>query len=114
MISTNDLYGGSYRIFTKIFEDFGIGFHFVDMQDPDNVAAKINAKRGNEFIPWKEGDEDHHNLITIDVTNDCRNLGHHLDAATGRHVGTTLTERMMSMEQQNLSGGVKRWKPRED
>ena len=30
--------------FTKIFEDFGIGFHFVDMQDPANVAAKINAK----------------------------------------------------------------------
>ena len=44
VISTNDLYGGSYRIFTKIFEDFGITFHFVDMQDPANVAAKINAK----------------------------------------------------------------------
>ncbi|MCH2655187.1 MAG: cystathionine gamma-synthase [Flavobacteriales bacterium] len=44
VISTNDLYGGSYRIFTKIFEDFGIGFHFVDKQNPANVAAKINAK----------------------------------------------------------------------
>ena len=44
VISTNDLYGGSYRIFTKIFKDFGIGFHFVDMQDLANVAAKINAK----------------------------------------------------------------------
>ena len=44
VISTNDLYGGSYRIFTKIFEDFGIRFHFVDMQNPANVAAKINAK----------------------------------------------------------------------
>ena len=44
VISTNDLYGGSYRIFTKIFEDFGIAFHFVDMQDPANVAAKINSK----------------------------------------------------------------------
>ncbi|MFL2594356.1 MAG: cystathionine gamma-synthase [Flavobacteriaceae bacterium] len=44
VISTNDLYGGSYRIFTKIFEDFGIRFHFVDMQDPANVAGKINAK----------------------------------------------------------------------
>lgn len=44
VISTNDLYGGSYRIFTKIFEGFGIGFHFVDMQNPANVAAKINAK----------------------------------------------------------------------
>ena len=44
VISTNDLYGGSYRIFTKIFEDLGIVFHFVDMQDPANVAAKINPK----------------------------------------------------------------------
>jgi cystathionine beta-lyase/cystathionine gamma-synthase len=44
VISTNDLYGGSYRIFTKIFKDFGIEFHFVDMQDPANVTAKINPK----------------------------------------------------------------------
>ena len=44
VISTNDLYGGSYRIFTKIFQDLGVVFHFVDMQDPANVAAKINAK----------------------------------------------------------------------
>ena len=44
VISTNDLYGGSYRIFTEIFEDLGIVFHFVDMQDPANVAAKINVK----------------------------------------------------------------------
>lgn len=44
VISTNDLYGGSYRIFTKIFQDLGIVFHFVDMQDPANVAAKINPK----------------------------------------------------------------------
>ena len=35
---------GSYRIFTKIFQDLGIVFHFVDMQDPANVAAKINDK----------------------------------------------------------------------
>ena len=44
VISTNDLYGGSYRIFTKIFQDLGIVFHFVDMQDSANVAAKINPK----------------------------------------------------------------------
>jgi cystathionine gamma-lyase len=44
VISTNDLYGGSYRIFTKIFQDLGIVFHFVDMQDHANVAAKINPK----------------------------------------------------------------------
>ena len=34
VISTNDLYGGSYRIFTKIFERFGIKFHFISMEDP--------------------------------------------------------------------------------
>ena len=44
VISTNDLYGGSYRIFTKIFQHLGIVFHFVDMQAPNNVAAKINDK----------------------------------------------------------------------
>ena len=31
VISTNDLYGGTYRLFTKIFERFGIKFHFVGM-----------------------------------------------------------------------------------
>lgn len=44
VIATNDLYGGSYRIFKKIFEQFGLVFHFVDMQNPDHVAAKINNK----------------------------------------------------------------------
>jgi cystathionine gamma-lyase len=33
VISTNDLYGGSYRIFTKIFQQYGIKFHFVNMTD---------------------------------------------------------------------------------
>ena len=31
VISTNDLYGGSYRLFDKIFKDFGIKFHFIPM-----------------------------------------------------------------------------------
>jgi len=44
IISTNDLYGGSYRLFTKIFEDFGLKFHFVGMNDPQNIAAIINKK----------------------------------------------------------------------
>ena len=33
VVSTNDLYGGTYRLFTKIFEGFGVKFHFVDMGD---------------------------------------------------------------------------------
>lgn len=44
VISTNDLYGGSYRIFKKIFEKFGIVFHFVDMQGTDAIRGKMNSK----------------------------------------------------------------------
>ena len=51
VISTNDLYGGSYRIFTKIFADFGVKFHLVDMQNPANVSEKITA---NTKLIWVE------------------------------------------------------------
>ena len=44
IISTDDLYGGSYRLFTKIFEDFGLKFHFVPMHNTEYVASKINKK----------------------------------------------------------------------
>ncbi|MEP2278665.1 cystathionine gamma-synthase [Maribacter sp.] len=44
VISTNDLYGGTYRIFKKIFEKFGIVFHFVGMQGSDAVRNQINSK----------------------------------------------------------------------
>ena len=42
VISTNDLYGGSYRLFKTIFEKYGIKFHFVDMQHPAGVEAHVN------------------------------------------------------------------------
>src|ERR1700712_5016051 len=38
VIASNDMYGGTYRLFTKVFERFGIKFHFVDMQEVTNVA----------------------------------------------------------------------------
>ena len=44
VISTNDLYGGSYRLFTKVFTHYGIHFHFVDMQNTERIAEKINDK----------------------------------------------------------------------
>ena len=44
VVSTNDLYGGSYRIFRQIFEKYGIVFHFVDMQDVSEIENKINSK----------------------------------------------------------------------
>ncbi len=44
IISTNDLYGGSYRIFNTIFAKYGLIFHFVNMQDPSAVEALVNEK----------------------------------------------------------------------
>ncbi len=44
IISTDDLYGGSYRLFTKIFEDFGLKFHFVGMDNLQNISLLINEK----------------------------------------------------------------------
>lgn len=51
VISTNDLYGGSYRLFKTIFEQFGIKFHFVAMGISDNVKALINE---NTKMIWVE------------------------------------------------------------
>lgn len=44
VISTNDLYGGSYRIFTKIFQEFGIHFHFINMEKIDILEDHITDK----------------------------------------------------------------------
>ena len=44
VITGDDLYGGSYRIFTKVFENYGIKFHFVDTSDPERIAEKINHR----------------------------------------------------------------------
>ena len=44
IVSTDDLYGGSYRLFKKIFEDFGLKFHFVPMHNTEYIASKINKK----------------------------------------------------------------------
>ena len=51
VISTNDLYGGSYRIFTTIFEKYSIKFHFVNMLDVKNIEEKIN---NNTKLIWAE------------------------------------------------------------
>lgn len=51
IISTNDLYGGSYRLFTKIFEGLGIKFHFIGMQEAENIEDHINA---NTKMIWVE------------------------------------------------------------
>ena len=44
VIATDDLYGGSYRMFTKVFAKYGIVFHFIDMHDFDALEKTVNAK----------------------------------------------------------------------
>jgi len=51
VVSTNDLYGGTYRLFKRIFEPFGIQFHFVGMQNIDAIEAQINK---NTKLIWVE------------------------------------------------------------
>lgn len=51
VISTNDLYGGTYRLFTTIFAKYGIKFHFVDMSNPTTIEQFITE---NTKLIWVE------------------------------------------------------------
>jgi len=44
VICGNDMYGGTYRLFTKVFEKFGIKFIYVDTTNPSNIKAAITPK----------------------------------------------------------------------
>jgi cystathionine beta-lyase/cystathionine gamma-synthase len=51
VIAGNDLYGGTYRLFTKIFERYGIRFHFIDMHNARDAEPYINK---NTRLIWIE------------------------------------------------------------
>lgn len=51
VITSNDLYGGTYRMFTKIYEKFGIKFHFIDLTNSANIQPLVNA---NTRLLWVE------------------------------------------------------------
>jgi cystathionine gamma-lyase len=51
VIAGNDMYGGTYRLFSKIFEKFGIKFHYVDMHSAANVQSFVNQ---NTKLIWAE------------------------------------------------------------
>lgn len=51
VVSTNDLYGGTYRIFTKLFAPYGIKFHFIGMENAADIESYINA---NTKMIWLE------------------------------------------------------------
>jgi len=51
VITGNDLYGGSYRMFTQVFAPMGIKFHFIDMKDENAIKNAINK---NTKLIWLE------------------------------------------------------------
>jgi cystathionine beta-lyase/cystathionine gamma-synthase len=51
IICSNDLYGGTYRLFSKIYENFGLKFVYVNTSDPKNVQASITE---NTKLIWVE------------------------------------------------------------
>jgi len=51
VICGNDMYGGTYRLFSKIFQKFGIVFHYVDMTNAENVKAAVNP---STKLMWAE------------------------------------------------------------
>ncbi|WP_027001116.1 cystathionine gamma-synthase [Hugenholtzia roseola] len=51
VICGDDIYGGSYRLFVRVYEDFGIKFHFTDMQEAQNVEKLVNE---NTKMIWVE------------------------------------------------------------
>jgi len=51
VITGDDLYGGSYRMFTKIFANYGIKFHFIDLSKAENISKYIN---NNTKLIWVE------------------------------------------------------------
>ena len=44
VIAVDDLYGGSYRMFTRLFEKYQLKFHFVNLENPENILPLINEK----------------------------------------------------------------------
>jgi cystathionine gamma-lyase/cystathionine beta-lyase len=51
VITGDDLYGGSYRMFTRVYMNFGIKFHFINMTESSNIEKYINS---NTKLLWVE------------------------------------------------------------
>lgn len=75
VVATNDLYGGSYRIFTTVFARLGIVFRFVDMSNLEEVESAINDKTK---MVWVETPTNP--LLRIIDIESVANLGHRVNA----------------------------------
>ncbi|MCU0450487.1 MAG: cystathionine gamma-synthase [Bernardetiaceae bacterium] len=68
VIAANDLYGGTYRIFMRVFAKFGLKFHFIDMHSPASIEPYLNA---NTKLIWLETPTNPL-LNIIDIAEVCR------------------------------------------
>ncbi|MBW8051259.1 MAG: PLP-dependent transferase [Cytophagales bacterium] len=82
VISTNDLYGGTYRIFTKIFADYGIKFHFISMSDIGVLENHINK---NTKLVWIETPTNPL-LNIVDIHSVSKVIKDHKNLPAGRQV----------------------------
>ena len=73
IISTNDLYGGSYRLMTKVYEKFGIKSHFVSLTDLGQLRSKLNERTKLIWIETPTNPM----LSLIDIEAVCRELKDH-------------------------------------
>lgn len=51
VVSSNDIYGGTYRLFTKLYKNYGISFSFIDASSLNNISK---AMRNNTRLVWIE------------------------------------------------------------
>ncbi len=51
VITSNDLYGGTYRMFKRVYERFGIKFHFISLKEAGNIESYVN---NNTKLIWVE------------------------------------------------------------
>ena len=76
VVSTNDLYGGSYRLMTKVFEKYGIKFNFVDLEDAGSIQDHITDKTKMVWIETPTNPM----LSIIDIAAVCKAVeGYDLD-----------------------------------
>lgn len=94
VISTNDLYGGSYRLFTNIFAKYGIVFHFVPMHDTSEVEKFVNE---NTKLIWAESPTNPMlNIIDIEgLANICKK--HKLILAVDNTFATPYLQRPLDL-----------------
>ncbi|MGI9547616.1 MAG: cystathionine gamma-synthase [Flavobacteriaceae bacterium] len=94
VVSTNDLYGGSYRLFRQVFEKYGIKFHFVGMQSIEEIASHINE---NTKLLWVETPTNPMmNIIDIEAASELAKK-HHLLLAVDNTFATPYLQRPLDI-----------------